>query len=717
MPDTLGFDTLLADDGLFARLLGTTRTGRHRRPLHGPDLPVVILVGGPGMGKGRLLRCIREEFGPYVPTAQIDCGSSVHRARAAQNPATRTEATEALRELALQLHAWQGPGGAVATPRLYAGLVAVASGGEPGGAESLAEVQRHEGLLPPGSFWRGVLKKAVKGYLSALGGLVAGQATVPFTTAVLDELFARVSPEGNTALEECYGAYPGAGGQPKLGLHTLAGDFRQDGATREQAEGFLFRALRHDVEAAYGGAHGWLLRTGRPALLLDRADCALGRHLLKPVLEDREAGRHDRTLVVATARREDGGRFLHGPGRSGLAADGAQPWNPGEGGLPRWSRPPGGVPGLAPLARGTLLVRMPVLTPEQQRDETARTRNPGQRPDNSGPMRIDAGVHRLSAGRPSVVVQLARATGALRSPRSHWELLDAPIRPPHETHGDGRSDRPVADVLLDELIDDHLPEELPPEYRGVWLDVLSHLSVAHGTECAQLLMDERKAAEHRDEHLSAYQIAELLADSGWPGCPRHFIGDLGLRHLLLRRLYRLERGGGAWRRDHELLWRHYRAIPGDAPDDLFGSAVAHGLHHRLAAGDERAADAVVDHLDRTVATRDTAQWAAELLGVAEAPFLAEDRDDRRATALGRITPPGDVRRRRIARVLHAVRLCEDRMHTADPEVAGALRRHLHHLGDESSHGTEVLVRLAGDWEARAAAGQPLKPCVCTQHLR
>ncbi|THA23945.1 hypothetical protein E4198_03645 [Streptomyces sp. RKND-216] len=78
-----------------------------------------------------MLRCLRKEFGPYVPTAQIDCGSSVHRVRAGQSSAARTEATEALRELALRLHAWQGPGGAVATPRLYAGLVAAIPGDAP----------------------------------------------------------------------------------------------------------------------------------------------------------------------------------------------------------------------------------------------------------------------------------------------------------------------------------------------------------------------------------------------------------------------------------------------------------------------------------------------------------------------------------------------------------------------------------------------------------
>jgi hypothetical protein len=719
--DALGFDKLLADDGLFAKLLGTTRTGRNRRPLYGPDLPVVLLVGGPGMGKGRLLRCIRQEFGPFVPIAQIDCGSPAHRAQAAQSPATRTETTEALREVALQLHAWQGAGGAVPTPRLYTGLVAVASSGELGSDASLAEVQRHEALLPPGSFWRGVLKKAVKGYLTALAGLVAGQATVPFATAVLDELFLRVSPEGNAALEACYGEYPGACGQPKMGLHTLAGDFRQDEVTREQAENFLFRALRYDMEAAYAGAHGWLLRTGRPALLLDRADCALGRRLLKPVLVDREAGRFDRTVVVATARRADGGRFLHGPDRS-TGEDGAKPWNPGDGGLPRWSRPPGGVPGLAPLARGALLVRMPALIPELQRSEAARMRNPGRQQHNSGSLRIDNGIHRLSAGRPTVVAHLARAAGPLQSSRSHWALLDAPVRPSHEANGDGRPDRPVADALLEALIDEQLPEELHPEHHSGWLDLLSHLSVAHGTDCAQILINDRRAAENREEHLSAYRIAELLADSGWPRCPRHFIGDLGLRHLLMRRLYRLEPDGDAWRRDQTLLWHHYRAFADDDPDELFGSAVAHGLHHRLAVGDERAADPVVDHLDRTFPTRDTESWAGELLGVAEAPFVteaafsAEGVDERRATALGEITPSGDVRRRRIARVLHAVRLCEDRTHTVEPAVAGVLRQLLDRLGDDASHGTDVLVRLAGDWSERAAAGQPLRSCVCTGHI-
>ncbi|QCX77989.1 hypothetical protein C9F11_21795 [Streptomyces sp. YIM 121038] len=60
MPDDLGFGKLLDDDGLLARLLGKTARGRNRPLLYGPDLPVVFLTGGPGMGKGRLLACVHD---------------------------------------------------------------------------------------------------------------------------------------------------------------------------------------------------------------------------------------------------------------------------------------------------------------------------------------------------------------------------------------------------------------------------------------------------------------------------------------------------------------------------------------------------------------------------------------------------------------------------------------------------------------------------------
>lgn len=759
MSDDLGFGKLLDDDGLFARLLGKTCKGRNRPLLYGPDLPVVFLTGGPGMGKGRLLRCVRGEFGRHVPAAHLDCVAPVHAARAAQHPSTRSEVTEALRELAVQFGAWGGDGGAIGVPRLYAGLVAVAAGDPLAGqAAGLDEVRRHDDLLPKGSFWGGVLHRAFRSYLAALAALLAAQPlATPLITAILDELFERISSEGRATLEDCYGAYSGAAGHPRLGLHALSVDFQQGGEGRANAESFLFRALREDVEAAYTSVRGRMARAGRPAVLLDHADNALGRRLLRPVLLDRESGHHDRVVVCATARRADGGRFLY---RSTDAdAEVVTAWGPGDGGLPGWERRQGGVPGLVAPARGALLVGMPRLTTEQQNNEVARLQGHGGRsgqagqagygghgsrsghaghvghagpgPGHPGPpghqpgehasrLRVESGIHRLSGGRPRFVTRLGEGAASLRAPDpaafTDWDLLDAPVRSRAEPEG---RPVPVAELLLDDLVTRQLPEELPPEQHDHWLDLLSHLSVAHTGACAQRLMQARQ--EGRDERLSAYRITELLADSGWPQCPRHFIGDRGLRHLLMRRLYRLRPDGAAWQRDHELLRDHFAARPAPDADAQCGTAGAHAAHHQLAAGGvEAAVDQLTGAFPLRDASRSMAQWCEELLAVAGAPCavpLSGTPDDRHARALGEApSAGGDWLRRRVDRLLHAVWLYEDRTRPVDQALTGTWRPLLDRLGEEPVPGTEVLTRKAGEWAQLAQERQPLSPCACTRHI-
>ncbi|MEU7579482.1 hypothetical protein AB0B50_17960 [Streptomyces sp. NPDC041068] len=305
-----------------------------------------------------------------------------------------------------------------------------------------------------------------------------------------------MSAEGLAALADCYGEYPGAGGQPLVGPRSLGDDFQQGGEARRIAEGFLFRALRQDIDAAHHGVRGRMSRVGRPALLLDHADGSLGRRLLKPALEDRERGHRDRLVIFATARREDGV-------------------------LPEWSRPPGGVPDHAPLWRGVLRVRMPVLTHDQQKDELSRLRSGQEQSDNAVRLRVHSGVHRLSGGRPLFVTRLGAATAAASFPTpeecTDWAILDARVPAGEDDQGRRIADRSVADVLVDELIGGERPGELPAEHRSHWLDLLTHLSVAHDVECAQILV--RAVHEGRTERLSAYRIAELLDDTGWPRCP------------------------------------------------------------------------------------------------------------------------------------------------------------------------------------------------------
>ncbi|MFI6875957.1 hypothetical protein ACIBL6_21260 [Streptomyces sp. NPDC050400] len=714
MPDDLGFEKLLQEDGLVAGLLGKSRKGRNRPLLYGPDLPVVVLTGGPGMGKGRLLGCIRSIFGAYVPVAWIDCGAAVFRRRAEEHPGTRSECTEALREIGLQFQKWDGDGGGIKTPRLYAGLAAIAaSDGQDTTGDLMTEVRRHDALVPKGSFWRGVFHRARAGYLNALLGLVTNPLTAPVVVAVVDELLARLSHEGTAALRGCYGAYPGAAGMPRLGLHTLANDFQQGGAARRTAEGFLFRALREDVEAAYGG-FGGLAHAGRPALLLDRADTVLGRNLVRPVLTDREHGHHDRLVVVATARHEGGGRLL---GRErAVGEDRPTAWAPSDGPPPNWRRPPAPDPDLAPPARGVVLVRMPVLTREQQQEATTRLRvqpsgtaaGAGSGDPTTSWQLVDFGIHRLSGGRPLFVTRLGEATASYRPPagRGTPALLDGTVRT-----GDDEPPQPVGDVLVDELVLRQLPEELPPLHHDQWLDLLSHLSVAHDVDCAQALMLRVQAG--RAARLSAYRIAELLQDSGWPHCPRHFIGDLGLRTLLRQRLYRMRPDGAAWARNHEQLRHHYHLLLRDQhPDPVFGSAGAHRLNHQLA---HQGAEPVVNRLTSTFATTDPRLWCADVLSIAQAPLLGRD-DDRRARALGEVQTEGGLLHWRVDRLLHALWLCEDRTRPIDEAVADALKDVLDDLCTEAPRAAAVLTDTARRWGELIENRQPLKPCACTRHI-
>ncbi|MEK8144866.1 hypothetical protein NKH18_34880 [Streptomyces sp. M10(2022)] len=109
-----------------------------------------------------------------------------------------------------------------------------------------------------------MMRGTVRNLLTTLSGEMLDPYSAAMSNAVLDALFERLAPRGKAGLERVYGAYPGAAGQPHHGLGILAADFRAGGEARELAEGFLFRALREDLEAAYASTSGWLRRVGRP---------------------------------------------------------------------------------------------------------------------------------------------------------------------------------------------------------------------------------------------------------------------------------------------------------------------------------------------------------------------------------------------------------------------------------------------------------------------
>ncbi|MEU6670920.1 hypothetical protein [Streptomyces sp. NPDC046727] len=718
MCDDLGFEKLLSEEGFFARLLGRAPSGGGREPLYGPDLPVVLLTGGPGMGKARLLRSVRDRFAPKVPVIHLDCGSPVYADRAEPEPDARSATTEVLVEAARRLCTWQGTGGSFAFPRLFAGLAMIATGVSEGTPEAVAtEVERYEELpqrqrfrgLATGDFWRGVLRGAMRNLLTTLSGQTLDPYSASVSTALLDALFASLAPRGKAELARLYGAYPGAAGQPEHGLRDLATDFRAGGEDRELAESFLFRALRADLEAAYASASGWLRRVGRPALLLDHADSPLGEQLLRAVLTDRRDGQRDRVVIVGTARRADGGAFLY-EGLSPREVPSPAEFRPADGVPATWSRRPDPGADRAPLAGGVLLLRMPLLTGDQLRQETERRQRRAEPEGGTNRRRVDAAVARLSGGRPHTVIRLAAAVAAFRMPAdaNDRDILDAPLRLP----GDNAPERPVADVLLQELVLDQLPVRLPAEHRDDWLDLLTHLSVAHDEECADVLLRHHQSG--RVHRLTAHHVSQLLTDTGWPSCARHFIGDFGLRQLLVHRLYRLRPDGAAWYADHHLLRDHYAVRTADdgAPDGgAFRSVGAHRMNHHLVSG---GVEDVVGHLAATLPGRPQ-EWCAELLEIAQAPYPG-GADARRARAEGLVAATGPALRRTVDQLLHAVWLCEERTRPTGKETARTLAKLLNLLSIMEFEGAGQLGRTATDWSGLAENEQPLLRCACTEQL-
>lgn len=711
MSEELGFEKLLAEDGFFGRLFGRSPSGSGREPLY-DDLPVVLLTGGPGMGKARLLRALRSRFAAKVPVVRLDCASAVYTDGAAQEPHARSAATELLFAAARQLGEWQGPGGSFAFPRLFVGLAVIATGVSGGTPEAVAdEVKRYEEQLDRRSrlrthaFWRGVLRHTGRNLSQTLAEQALGPLANAVTGPLIDALFADVAPREGGRLTALYGAYPGVGGQPRVGLHELAADFRRGSEEdREQAERFLFRALRADLEAQYTSVLGWLSRVGRPVLLLDHADTPLGQQLLSAVLVDRRGGERDRVVIVATARRSDGGRFLYGGLPSRTVTSPAE-FRPADGFPATWSRRTGADPERTPLADGVLLLRMPPLTGDQIRQEIGR-RMGTDTAARGGPSRsrVTATVDRLSGGRPHTALRLAAAAAdfPMAPDANDRALLDAPLR---LARGEAR--QPVADVLLRELILDQLPVRLPASHHDQWLDLLTHLSVAHDTECADVLLRHLQAGHvHR---LTAHHVTDYLADTGWPVCERHFIGDFGLRQLLVHRLYQLRPGGAAWQEDHGLLRDHYAARPAhEGTGRAFRSAGSHRWHHHLVSG---GVEDVVGHLAAVLPGRPE-EWCAELLEIAQAPYPGGG-DGRRARAEGLVVVEGPALRRVVDQLLHAVWLCEERTRPTRRESAATLSTLLGRLTTMDFDGAGQFSRTAIEWTRLAENEQPLLRCSCT----
>ncbi|MGW6060290.1 hypothetical protein [Streptomyces sp. NPDC055189] len=692
MSRELGFEGLIEDEGFFPRLLGRNARGRDEKLLYGPDLPVVLLTGGPGMGKQRLLELLRDRFGRRVPVAYADCADARYAAEAGRRPACRSEATETMYDVALRMSEWEGPGGALPTPRFFAGMAAVAAGARLRRRDLEQELERYRSLLRPRRALGRFMRNLLTGYLSALAGVVA-PAAAPLVGAGLTEFLEKLASTGAEPVKATYGDYPGAAGSAGTGLRLLAHDFQEGGEERRFAEGFLFRALREDLDAAYTGIGAALNRVGRPAVLLQHANWPVGRGLLAAALADRADGHRERTVIVASERVGEP-LFLADEPRTEERAY----YRPDQEEPPGWRR----LPARGRLGQGVLMLRMPLLTTEHIHKELQQ--HTGGAPEAARLRRAQSAVHRLSGRRPRMVQRLVEAAGELPELDNDRELLDQPA---------GLDGAPLAvrDVLLAELVLRQLPERLPVEHTGRWLDLLTQLSVAHTGDCARALLRSPEL-EQLAAGLTADEVGRYLHESGWPACERHFIGDFGLRQLLMSRLHGPPEAGSEWRRNHSLLHAHYRSRA-ESPDRAFGTTAAHGLNHDLVAnGPERA----VHHLAARFPADGVGaeEWCDQLLALAQAPSPG-GLDERHARmTVARVQ--GTRLERQLDELLHAVWLCEERTRPPDIAAADRMAQLLQELAREYAGAAPVLTARAGRWDRRARNRQPLQSCSCTSHI-
>ncbi|MFF9900509.1 hypothetical protein [Streptomyces longispororuber] len=691
---------------------------------YGPDLPVVLLTGGPGTGKQQLLEEVRDRFGGKAPVALVDCADPQYEREAGERPSCRSATTETLYDIAQRMEEWDGPGGAVPTPRFFAGMAAVAAAQGLRQQELDEELTRYRRLLHASQTAAvRVIRNLTHGYLVALAAVVAPPAAMPLVGAALTEFIETLAAKGDEPVQTTYRDYPGAAGNAATGLRLLGRSFRRSEEGRRFAEGFLFRALREDVTAAYSGAGARLRRVGRPAILLQHSNWPVGRELLAAALDDWAEGHRGRTVLVASERMAEP-LFLAGEQRTEELAV----YRPDEQAPPRtWER----LPARGQLGQAVLLLRMPSLTSVQIKQQVLEEVGAV---DSAGLLlRAQGAVRRLSGHRPRMVQRLAEAAAHLPVLDNDRDLLA------HPALLDG-APAPVRDVLLEELVLRQLPERLPVGHADRWLDLLTQLSVAHTGDCARTLLRSAEL-EQLAGGLTADQVQQYLLESGWPACERHFIGDFGLRQLLMCRLYGPTAAGPAprppadtrtpaassdrtgagtgtgtrtdWHRNHSLLHAHYRALPA-APDHAFGTTAAHGLNHDLVAGGgpERAIRHLAAEFPASGARAE--EWCEELLAIAQAPLLrGPDVRHARMKVAGIV---GTTLERQLDQLLHAVWLCEERTRPADVAAAEKMVGLLGDLALAYPEAAPVLADRAGDWGKRAAGKRPLQPCACTSHI-
>ncbi|MCQ6556556.1 hypothetical protein NPS70_25730 [Streptomyces sp. C10-9-1] len=670
-------DQLAARSDLLAQLTshltGTEVAGRRQRPYcRALPPPVVAVVGGRGTGKTHAFARLRQDCAPVTPTAYLDCADEALRTGAAESPRSRSLVTEALRVLGAGFTA-SGPArsGALHTTRLFAGLVAIASGTWNADEDEriAAELRRLEPVSPARGDGAGTVRDGVAtlmaAYAEAPGRPRAAGSHVELSVEVL---LRKLLTRAGRRAADWYGAYPGAQGSARSGLVLLGRHFLLGGDQRRRAEYFLGQALRADLEAAYRTTGGWLLRTGRPLMLLDNAHDELGEQLVRDCLTHRGTGHQDRVVVYAAFRHEDP-QVLRGARRLPSLTSAV--------GLAR-ERTDG-------LCRNPLVViPYPPLPPAGP--ETSDGLLSHVDPDAMLPPGLPRALHRFTGGRP---LAMTRMTAAIEELRSQGPPLGA------------AAPSPLAGLTLRALLDhrgtapgppaptvaEALRRELAPGEAG---ELLTLLSPAADVRAAALLLPAAAA-------MTTTELRAALDADGWPRCEEHFVADHCLRTLLLHRLWHRDPDHASWIGAHESLTTHYAS---NHP------ASWQQYQHELASGRTRNA---VAYLTGSLDRADTAAWLEDLLRIASAPLFT-GLPERRGTAF---TGGHRDLGRRVERLLHVAWLAQDRLELPESRLETASHSALHALRDDVADGS-VLTDAAGLWAESIRSGRPLRECGCTR---
>ncbi|QNP64648.1 hypothetical protein [Streptomyces genisteinicus] len=673
-------DQLAARSGLLAQLAshltGIEVDGRRHRPYcKALPPPVLAVVGGRGTGKTHDALRLRDLCGTATPTAYLDCADDALRTAAAESPSSRSLVTEALLRLGGDF-VRSGPprAGALHLPRLFAGLVAVASGAWDAGQDEriAAELGRLEAVSPV----RGASGEAARDWAA---GLVAAYAVMrpPRTpTEVSVEVLLRdILPRGGRRAVDWYGDYPGAQGDAAAGLTLLGGHFRHGGDQRVRAEYHLGQALRADLEEAYRTTGGWLLRTGRPLMLLDNAHDGPGERLVRDCLTYRGRGHRDRVVVLAAFRREDPPVLTGGYRLPSLTS----------------------AVGLAG-ARGDQLCRHPlVVVPFPPLPPAGPETSDGLLshvdPDAKLPPGLPRALYRFTGGRP---LAMARMTDAVAELNSFADAApeDGAVRPalPELTLRALLGYRPATPrrTTTGPTVAQTLRGELVPGEAG---DLLTLVSPAADAHAAALLLSPAAA-------LTTSELRHALDADGWPRCDEHFVGDHCLRILLLHELWHRDADHASWIRGHQRLAGHYAGASPASP---------HQYRHELSIGLTRNA---VAHLHGSLYLRNTAAWLDSLLLIASAPVFTGIDERRRLAFTGGHHEP----ERRVERLLNAAWLAQDRLETPEAGLEAATRGALYAMRDDVADGS-VLTDAAEHWAESIRSGRPLRECACTRRGR